>query len=183
MTIKQTTMLNAKRILGLLFVLLNSTCIAQIQTTDCELSLNINPSFHKTSNIIISKNLKSNSIKFEIEHSFYDIVILNDQDLNDLLLFLQSYKFQIKGPKDTIATKKKVINGDTTLIYEISYGTDGIGIEGIFDQAKSSNTFSFWSPKKESQNAKLMQIIFSILDKAFNAEEPKNYVKQIREYF
>jgi hypothetical protein len=62
-------------------------------------------------------------------------------------------------------------------------GTDGITVNGTFAQNNAERKFSFWSPRKGSDNNKLVKQIFTLLSKSFPEEKSINYIEQLEVYF
>jgi len=161
----------------LAFILLNVICLGQTKTDKYILRINFEPSFISTSQLIINSNPDSSFIELKIsKKSNEDKVLLKQDDLKKLTSFLNYYKFQIKSSFDTVSSNK---DGSVT----VSTGTDGITVIGTFDQNNKQKKFQFWSPKKGTQNHKLIIILFDLLNRLNMNKNSIEYLKGLKEYF
>lgn len=103
--------------------------------------------------------------------------------LTALTSFLDTYKFRIKNSIDTVGSHKEFIHGDSVLVYDIEFGSDSIRVNGVLTKNDVTTKFAFWSPKKESGNAKLMILLFDLIGNAFSDQKIVNYIKELQQYF
>jgi len=170
---------------AILFVpllLVSGICFGQ-KNSPYTLSINFAPSFIYSSSLIINSNGDSSSIEFKFNQNNRDKTNLKNSDLVPLSDFLKTYKYQIKNNIDTLGSYKKFIDGDSVTIYRISAGLDGIIVNGSLIQNDKTQTFAFWSPKKGTDNQKLISIIFGLLDKSFTNDTTISYLEQLKQYF
>ena len=179
-----------RRILTILFLFFEIVCFGQASITDFTLSLDFSPSFIIPSSLTISHKQDTNLIELKVYKNWdkKDLYINNkatlaNVDVNAIMDFLKIYKFQIKGSTDTTDMHKEFIDGDSVTVYSMSTGTDGITVDGTFTQENIIKTFSFWSPRKETENHKLMELIFPLLYKSFSEAKALNYIEQLEGYF
>lgn len=100
-----------------------------------------------------------------------------------LTSLLNAYKFQIKNNIDTISFHKEFIHGDSVLVYHIDAGNDGITVSGMLTKNDITRKFAFWSPKKGSENAKLMSLLFDLIGNEFSDKKIVDYIEQLKQYF
>lgn len=166
----------------------NLVCLGQALDTDYALSLDFEPSFIASCKVTISCQQGSNRIDFTI---YKDV---NNRDLGlksqaslartDLIAiedFLKNYQFPINKRSDLFRTDTIIVNGKPMIVN--TTGTDGITVNGTSTQNNAERKFSFWSPRKGSENNKLVKQIFTLLCKSFPQEKSINYIEQLEGYF
>ena len=160
------------------------TLISDGQPRNQEYILNIvfYPSFISSSKLTIEAEADSASIALAVFEKQTKRALIAKSDIELLTNFLKSYKYEIRGSIDTIGIHKG-LKGDTSTYYEISMGTDGIDVEGDFNKNNIIKKFAFWSPKKGSENQKLIEILFRITNDSFDDEITTSYINQLKEYF
>lgn len=179
-----------RRLLTILFLLFDIVCFGQTSKTDFTLSLDFFPSFTYPSNLTICSKQDTNSIGLTVcRNGDKKDLILNQQttilksEIDTIANFLKTYKFQIKGSADTTGVHKVFMNGDSLTVYTLTIGVDGIIVNGTFTQGNIVKTFAFWSPKRETENHKLMVLIFSLLYESITEEKTVHYMDQLEDYF
>ncbi len=173
-----------ERSLAILFLFLEILCFGQKPAADFILSIDFSPSFIYPSNVTISKTNVENLIELKIpELQINNKTALANGDINAIVDFLKTYKFQIKGSTDTTDKHKEFIDGDSVTVYSMSTGTDGITVNGTYKHEDIVNVFSFWSPRKDTENHKIIELIFHLLYKSFSEKETTNYIEQLEGYF
>lgn len=63
--------------------------------------------------------------------------------------------------------------GDSTTVYKVSHGNDGISVSGSDSKNGAVRKFEFWSPKKNSENYQFVQNVFSVTDESFKKKKPE----------
>ncbi|WP_295674724.1 hypothetical protein [uncultured Mucilaginibacter sp.] len=162
----------------------------QSKSNDYNLTLDFGPSFMSASEVSIQAKGDSCFLNIRVyrnyktkETSFENKAVIPANKTTALTTFLKTYKFQIKSNIDTIGSNKELVGGDSVLVYSVSMGSDGIDVSGYFNQNAITHKFAFWSPRKGTENAKLMVILFDLLDSTFTEQKMINYVEQLEQYF
>lgn len=173
----------------IIFLFISLLSSGQVISGDYILRLNLCPSFLDPSEISIKTKGDSAILCLRVYKyrtkvlSTKKEIIIPSQKLTSLTNFLKTYQFKIKSNIDTVGSHKEFLHGDSILAYDIEMGSDGITVSGIFEQSNTSSKFEFWSPKKETQNAKLMALLFNILDITFTDKKSIDYTEQLQQYF
>ena len=178
----------------LFFAILLSTvcsfCFGQSKADSYNIGIVFLPSFSSPSKLLIKNTPDSTFIDLTIQRKQGRNLIISDaafvkkEDLAPLTDFLKTYDFPIKGKADTMALHKgPFFKGDTTTIYELYTGADGVNVYGLLDQNDTIKKFAFWSPKKDSDNYKLVDILFAIMDGGLKKKESRTYIKALKAYF
>ena len=128
-------------------------------------------------NILIYKGYKMKELSIECNAT------IPAHKLIALTNFLKTYKFRVKNSIDTIGSHKEFVKGDSVLVYDIQIGHDGITVEGLFSQDNATKKFAFWSPDKGTENARLMVLLFDLIDNASNDQKVEDYIEQLQQYF
>jgi hypothetical protein len=171
------------------FLFISLFCFGQVRSGDYMLKLNFYPSFLDPSEIVIKAERDSAFLGLLVyKYRTKELVnrkelIIPSGRLISLKEFFKTYKFKIKNNIDAVGTHNEFIHGDSVLAYDIEMGTDGITVSGSFEQNNSNNKLEFWSPKKETQNAKLMVLLFDLLDITFTDKKSIDYAEQLQQYF
>ena len=175
---------------ALVFILLYSLPVLCFgQSESYSLKVNFYPSFHYPSNLKIKNTVDSCYIRFAFQidstgKQFKQSKRIKHSSLTSLTTFLKTYKFQIKGNVDTISvTHQPQKNDEDWIVYHIDAGTDGITAEGEFNQQKSTKKFKFWSPKKNSENEKLIKLLFDLMDNTFKQKKIVAYLDTLKWYY
>lgn len=135
------------------------------------LKIEFHPSFIYGSSIEVNLETGSCTIGYD---SLNTATLNFDMDgTSELISFFESYDFKIKGSVDTTG-----YTSDGKPI--MSIGMDGITVSGSFENKK----FQFWSPKKGSENFRLIEILFRNLYKSSNEiDSLQTYLKLLEQYF
>jgi len=172
---------------SVLFILCSSfssyLCLAQTDSADFTFSINFQPSFHNSSHLMLSRKHLDNYAELIVNDDDWVSNNIDARSVTELYNFLLAYNYQIKGSIDTVAVSKRFHNGDSTLVYTVSAGTDGITTKGLFVQGNKSHAFEFWSPKKGSEDLMLVNLVFKILEKSFTTEKATSYIAQVKTYY
>lgn len=107
----------------------------------------------------------------------------SEEKVSSIVAFLETYNFKVKGSTDTISSERVLWLGDSTTAYKTSYGGDGITVNGSFTRNGVSKKFAFWSPKKESENYRFVQLLFSMASNSFKKKKTLAHVKALQRYF
>jgi hypothetical protein len=132
------------------------------------------------SSFIILKGYKSlNKEKI----SFCDTTTLKAIELSRLTTFLKTYKLSAKATEKSTFKKK---HGNLPKYEDI--GIDGINVDLSLTVNANTSKYHFGSPKRGSEDGKLMGILFDIMQKAFPMDKPfgyqsYEYIKELKEYF
>jgi len=180
-----------KHYLLLILFTVNATfASAQPKSDSYNLILNFAPSFISASQLNIKVNQDSGALNLRVYKNFknkeYRIdttVVVPLGKITELTNFLKTYKFRIKGNIDTIGSHKVFENGDSVLVYSVTMGTDGIDVYGVFNRENNDQKFAFWSPKKETENARFMALILDLTESAFPSQPTTDYLEQLEQYF
>jgi hypothetical protein len=177
-----------RQLLTTLLLIFSTVCSGQTPASDFALSLDFAPSFIAPCKVTIFCKPDSNRIEFTI---YKDInngdmglktqAALARTDLNTLEDFLKNYQFSKNSWRDKLGTDTIVFEGKTMVVN--TGGLDGITVNGSFTQNNDGREFSFWSPRKGSENNKLVKLIFTLLCKSFPEEKIINYIEQLEGYF
>jgi len=166
------------------------TAFGQPHSASYNLTLNFAPSFMSASQLVIQANRDSVSFNLRVYKNFknkeYRIdstVVIPAGNTTALTNFLKTYKFRIRNNVDTVGTHKVFENGDSVLVYSVSMGTDGIDVDGVFNQDDVSHKFAFWSPDKGTENARFMELILSLAENVFTSTQTVNYLEALEQYF
>ena len=159
---------------------LTIVCNGQQKKEEYTLNIFFYPSFISSSRLIIVDAGDSASMTLAVTEKQSKRALIKKSDIELLTAFLKSYKSRIKGSSDTIAVHKGP-KGDT--YYEVSDGTDGINVTGDFSENNIEKKFTFWSPKKGTENQKLIQILFQLMNNSFSDEATLSYLGELKEYF
>lgn len=167
---------------------LQASCLAQSAFLQYNLEMGFFPSFLVSSSLSIISNADSCLISFTYNnanngHHNTERALLNPNDLDSLNNFLENYKFRVTGSIDTIGSHKILLKGDSVTFYDIRSGTDGINVNGKFTTTNGSRKFTFWSPDKGTENAKLMAILFNLMYSHFKTGQIDNYIELLEQYF
>jgi len=174
-----------------MFFALSLTCVGQSKVTSYTLSLEFAPSFMNVSTLIIHKSIDSSFVELKGYKSFNrkdlyfcDTTTLHPIELSRLTSFLKIYKLDEKKVKKR-ASKKKYKN---LLLVKDVPGNDGINVDLSLIINEKKKKHHFWSPLKESEDGKLMVILFDIMQKAFPIDKPfghksYEYIKELKTYF
>ncbi|WP_439185896.1 hypothetical protein [Carboxylicivirga taeanensis] len=167
-----------KTLLHIGFLLISFSSFAQFD----KLTIDFKPSFIESSRLTIQQ--KSDDYLLTLETAdFSDKSIVSDSALLNLSNYLRDYDFAHKGSIDTIGQETVIENGDTTVYYHLSMGTDGINVYGEVLENDQKKTFKFWSPDKEDTNHELIEILFSLMYTKFNKQKTVTYLEQLEQYF
>lgn len=180
-----------RKLLTILFLLFDLICLGQTSNPDFTLSLDFAPSFTYPSNLTICSKQDFSSIELTVyrNRDKKKVLVLNQQTMlpklktDTLVSFLKTYKFRIKVGADTTDVRKVFRNGDSLTVYTIRIGVDGITVHGTFTQGNIVKKFAFWSPPKETENHKFMELVFSLLYESISEEKIVNYMDQLEDYF
>jgi hypothetical protein len=174
----------------ILFTLTFVSAFGQSQSNDYHLALNFAPSFMSASQMIIRANRDSGSLNIRIYKNFKNkeyrvdsTVVIPATKLTALTNFLKTYKFRIKNNIDTVGAHKVFEQGDSVLVYEVSMGTDGIDVYGVFNKNDFTHNFAFWSPEKGTENARFMELILALTESVFTGKQTIDYLEQLEQYF
>lgn len=169
----------------ILFLLTKNIIIAQSIAGSYTLSIQFEPSFNNPGKLVLHCQENSGTISLSTTYksiTYRDSVLLKANEFSTLTHFLATYQYKITNNIDTI--KEKVFNnGDSSIIYHIEGGTDGINVKGKVIQNGYINNFAFWSPKKGSENDQFMGIIFNLMETYFSKDSTINYVEALKDYF
>jgi hypothetical protein len=108
---------------------------------------------------------------------------ISEDRLASILNFIKTYDFKIKGSVDTISFERVFWRGDSTTVYKISHGNDGITVSGSLLWNGVTKRFAFWSPGKETENYQLIQKIFALSNSSFKKKKSLNHLKALQNYF
>jgi hypothetical protein len=156
------------------------------ESNDYLLKVSFLPSFVSSSDLIIYEGKKENLIVFSIDNYESIITISNsisDSNLKKIKSFLKTYEFKIKSNIDTTGFDTRIVDGDTIIDYHISMGNDGITVHGFETSNNNSRNFGFWSPKKETKNHEMIELLFNIMNKYFTEKRMVEYFEQLEGYF
>ncbi len=177
-----------KLIQTVLLVFFNIACLGQASDTDYTLSLDFEPSFISPSKVTLCTKKDTSIIEFTIykdltkrDLGLKSQATIAKNDITTLSIFLRDYKFSMNKSRDLFRTDTVLIDGKTNIINTV--GTDGISVNGTYTQNNIAKEFSFWSPRKGSENNKLVKQIFTLLSKSFPEEKSINYIEQLEGYF
>jgi len=177
-----------RQIFTLFLLIITSVCHGQAAVTDYVLSVDFIPSFIAPSKVVICSKQDTITIEFTIykdtnkkELSFTTLATLATNDVQPIAAFSKTYLFSKNSWRDKLRMDTIVLNGNTMIVNTV--GTDGITVNGTVTQDNIVKEFSFWSPRKESENQKLMELIFSLLYQSFPEERATNYFEQLEGYF
>jgi hypothetical protein len=161
--------------------------LSQKENDNFTFEINFEPSFVKCSKINLASSGILEIVIFERgdnqEVFVSEKVKINSENKIKLFSFLESYEFKIKSRQDTIGTEKYFSNGDSVTAYIITEGIDGVEVNGRMTRAHVNHKFSFWSPKKGTENYTLVEILFAIFNSSFLKAETLNYLKELKNYF
>ena len=178
-----------KRLIILFLLFFDLVCFGQPSKPEFTLSLDFYPSFMAPGNVTIRSKQDTNSIVLTVyKNKDKGVWVQNKQtkirkgEMDTLANFLKSYKFQIKGSVDTTDTHKVIRNGDTLTVCTVSIEVDGMTVNGTFTQENIVKTFAFWSPRKETENHQLMELVFPLLYQSFSDDITVNYIEKLEDY-
>lgn len=165
-----------------ILILLCSTSIFSQRVDDIKESFSLkicmSPSFIEKVNFTIEYNSYKNSC-IEMKNSYFDNKhILDLNSIEVLKGFLESYNFD---KTNNISTETVIKDGDTSIITIV--GFDGISVSGTLTQLDRDKEFEFWSPQKNTDNYKLVKLLFSITDQYFVEEKERRYLNSLKGYF
>ncbi|HTI58790.1 hypothetical protein [Mucilaginibacter sp.] len=172
------------------FFALGLPCFGQSKALSYTLSVEFSPSFMNRSTLTVRSGADSSFIVLKgykslnkKELSFCDTSTLKAIDLSRLTAFLKTYKLSVKATKKSTFKKK---HGNLPKYEDI--GFDGINVDLSLTVNANTSKYHFWSPKRGSEDGKLMGILFEIMQKAFPMDKPfgyqsYEYIKELKEYF
>ena len=156
------------------------TCSAQSKLGDYILSADFSPSFGvKESKLIIKRKLDYGVIELKVYKSgnflfLDDTAKINTADLKKVTDFLHLNQLKLY-PTQKIRKKNKNL--------PVLTGFDGIYIDLDFDNRGKKATRHLWSPSKESDEGRLMTILFSMMQNYFKDDDNAvDYLKQLKEF-
>ncbi|MFB9843655.1 hypothetical protein ACFFOO_14820 [Mucilaginibacter ginsenosidivorans] len=165
---------------------LGLTCIGQSKVTSYTLSLEFTPSLSRGSTLMIHKTPDSSFVELRVykgfnkkELSSYDTARLNAFDLVRLTGFLQSYHYS-----RTVKNKREKSN-KYPLLKDLQI--DGIEVDVNFNKIGNIKKYHF-SNHLESEDRRLMSILFDLMQKAFPMDKPfgyqaYEYINELKTYF
>jgi hypothetical protein len=179
-----------RRPLILILLLFDLICFGQTSNPEFKLSLDFYPSFMGPGNVTISSKQDTNSIvlivyKNKDKCTWYQNkqTKIRKGEMDTIADFFKTYNFRIKGSVDTIGVHKEIINGKSLTMYDMDIGVDGITVDGTYTQGNIMKKFAFWSPRKETENHRLMVLVFSMLYQSFSDDIIVNYIEKLEDYF
>lgn len=162
-----------------LLILLVATRTLTTYGQEAHLQILLMPSFQNPSTLTITDKNNELSIAIQVHDTVKSVTeqkSIRNEEISVLTKFFKNYTFTRKGSIDTISVDKVIRpNGDTVLAYMISAGLDGITIEGNYNKRH----FEFWSPRKDTENHKLMEMIFRLMNSSFSKPEIVRYIKYV----
>jgi len=172
-----------------LFTMLWSVGYSQINPTDYSLTVDFGPAFHYSSELVIKNTADSTYIGFVIQLDSTGKKLklskkITKPSLAKLSEFLKTYKFQIRGSADTTGIIRHTQpDGKDWIIYQVTNYTDGINTDGQLVQNGFVKKFAFWAPKKDPENQKLIEILFSIMKKSIKKKNAVDYLNAVESYY
>lgn len=165
-------------------------CSGQENTQDFDMTINFEPSFSKPSTLILNKSGGTTTLQLKVYESsnkqkisLEEKVNLKAEDVSQITSFLNKYEFKIKGIRDTISSERVLRNGDSTTVYKITLGSDGITVNGEMKQNGQVQKFAFWSPKKETENHRFVELLFIASNNSLKKKKAIKYIGALEHYF
>lgn len=169
-----------------LLILLAYSAVAQNK----ELVLKFKPSFIPSSILTVKEfgNKATIKLQYYVKKGDDTVSIMEEKkltksDVDSLMSFFSKYKFKIKGNIDTLGTFEVERNGKKTAHYSISWGHDGITVNGKLRNEDNVKNFAFWSPKAGTDNHTLILKLLGIMDNNFKRKQTKRYLAGLKKYF
>jgi len=176
-------------LIGLL-IALQSICNGQTLNSGFVLSLEFRPTFLDPSIVTIRYKYGISIIEISVgkkvpEWDGYlkEVAPLVSSEIISISELLKDYDFQANSPKTRGLKKKVLIDGDSLSIIDEIIVLDGVTVIGTFSQNNNVREFVFKSPAKGTENHKLMEQIFMLMNKFFTEERVVMYIEQLQGYF